>query len=288
MVLQTMKIAEYYDKKYVEIHRPKPLTDNKIESLIKKIMSGVKVTNIDNDVHDIFKQTFETYLKKSNLNNLSGFEYFQRKDICIGCTQFIDNIYMYGKVQTIEGDYKYHERLGLSSIRQVGDLIPEMPLIISMPFPSTGDIHHRMEDILKESMDKNIPIHIDGAWITCSRDISFDFNHPNINSFAISLSKGLGLGWNRIAVRWQKEFKKDSITIMNDYNMVNKSPTIIGQFFLENLEPDHLWNTHYKNYDKICRDFKLTPTKSIYIALDNNQPVGISPLIRYLEKLDVK
>ena len=44
-----------------------------------------------------------------------------------------------------------------------------------------------------------------------------------------------------------------------------------------------MWLTHEDKYVKVCKDFNLQSTNSIYLALRDGQPVGVSPLIRYLE-----
>jgi hypothetical protein len=153
-----------------------------------------------------------------------------------------------------------------------------------MPFPRVGRIHDNMAALLEEATLKNIPVHIDGAWITCCKDIEFDFNHHSIQSVGISLSKGLGLGWNRAGLRYTRQTKVDSVTIMNDYNMNLRAVAMIGLYFVRNIPVDYLWNKYSMSYYKICSDFNLTPTKSIYLALRDNQPVGLSPLIRYLHE----
>lgn len=277
------KIAQSYDKKWLEVDRPQPLSDNKIESLISGVLSGNLDKDISDAVYDNFKQEVEQWILSSPFNSLVGLETFNRKDIINGCTQFIDNLYMQGPVQVITGDYRYHERLGLAYVKDVGSLIPDIPLIIAMPFPSIGAPHPDMSEILHECKIKNVAVHIDGAWITCCRDITFDFSHEVIRSVGISLSKGLGLGWNRIGLRWTKDSVTDSISIMNDFNMNNRALAMIGLHFVRNLPTDYLWFTHGERYYKVCRDFNLLPTKSIYLALRNGQPVGVSPLIRYLE-----
>jgi hypothetical protein len=223
------------------------------------------------------------WLFKSKLNHLTGFDNFDRVDIINGCTQFIDNVYMKGPVQVLRNDYRYHERLGLAYVKDVGSLIPDIPLIVAMPFPSIGAPHHDMGEILNECLVKKIKVHIDSAWITCCRDIIFDYGHPAISSVGISLSKGLGLGWNRIGLRWTRQPNADSVTIMNDFNMNLRAPAMIGLHFIRNLEPDYLWNKHGERYHKVCKDFNLVPTNSIYLAIKEGQPVGVSPLIRYLE-----
>lgn len=277
------KIAPDYTRQWLEVERPQPLSDNFLESLISDILSGKINKDISDKVYDDFKIECEAWILSSKLNTLSGLDAFARKDICIGCTQFIDAIYMKGPVQVLRGDYRYHERLKQCIFKDVGSLIPSIPLIIAMPFPSIGAPHSNMEEILNECLAKNIPVHIDGAWITCCKDITFDFSHPAIHSVGISLSKGLGLGWNRIGLRWTRQTEQDSVTIMNDFRMNNRVLVMIGLHFLRNVESDYLWKTHGHRYHKICNDFNLTPTHSNYLALSDGEPVGLSPLIRYLE-----
>ncbi len=277
------RIAPAYDSKYLEVDRPSPMSDNLIDGLIADVMNGKLSKDITDKVYEDFKVECENWLLASKLNTLTGLDTFTRKDIIIGCTQFIDNLYMQGPVQVLRGDYRYHERLGLAYVKDVGSLIPDIPLIIAMPFPSIGAPHHDMEEILDEAKNKRIDVHVDGAWVTCCRGVVFDLSHPSIKSVAISLSKGCGLGWNRIGLRWTRNVKADSISIMNDFNMNNRALAMIGLHFIRNLVPDYLWSTHESRYNKICQDFNLTPTKSIYLALRNGEPVGVSPLVRYLE-----
>ena len=277
------KVATSYSAEWLEIERPQPLVDNYIEQLIQEVLSGKISKDITDQVYTDFKKEASNWIFNSKLNQLTGFDSFNRVDICIGCTQFIDTLYMQGPVQVVRGDYKYHERLELAYIRDVGSLIPDLPLIIAMPFPRIGAPHTDMEEILNECETKNIAVHIDGAWASCCRAVNFDFNRRVIRSVAISLSKGCGLGWNRIGLRWTKDTKPDSISIMNDFHMNNRALAMIGLHFVRHLPSDYLWTTHGNRYYKVCADFALTPTQSIYLALRDGQPVGVAPLIRYLE-----
>jgi len=275
-------IATSYEAKWLQVDRPQPLADNRIDALIAEVVKGGVFTDITDQVYTDFKQEMTTWLFKSKLNDVTGFDSFDRVDIINGCTQYIDNIYMRCQPQVLIGDYRYHDRLGNWGTRP-GLLREGVPLIIAMPFPSTGAIHTQMGEILDEAQDKGISVHVDGAWLTCCRGINFDLSHPSIKSVGISLSKGLGLGWNRIGLRWTRQTDTDSVTIMNDFHMNNRALAMIGLHFIRNLTPDHLWSTHTDRYYKVCKDFDLTPTNSIYLALQDGQPVGVSPLIRYLE-----
>jgi len=280
--MSRIKIAPNYDPKWLEQERPQPLMDNKIEQLISSILDGNIDKDISDDVYINFKKETTAWFLKSS-NAITGLDTFNRVDIINGCTQFIDNMYMQGPIQVLRNDYKYHERLGLAYVKDVGSLIPDIPLIIAMPFPSIGAPHQDMEEILHECKIKNIAVHIDGAWLSCCRNITFDFSHVAIRSVGVSLSKGLGLGWNRIGLRWSKDTKADSISIMNDFHMNLRVPAIVGLHFIRNLSADYLWTTHGQQYEKICKDFNLVPTNAIHLALKDGHPVGVSPLIRYLE-----
>lgn len=283
--MEKVRVALEYSEKYLEVERPSPLSDQNIEKAQLDVLNGKLDKDITDTVYDNFKTEVEQWITGSKLNSLTRLNEFSRKDIIIGCTQFIDAQYMKGPVQVLKGDYKYHWRLNNNLSYSVpGYLRPGIPLIIAMPFPSIGAPHPQMKEILDESFENSIPVHIDGAWITCCRDIEFDFSHPAIQSVGISLSKGLGLGWNRVGLRWTRETRADAITIMNDFRMNNRALAMIGLHFVRNFEPDYLWNKHGNNYYKVCKDFGLTPTKSIYLATKDGRPVGVSPLIRYLEE----
>ena len=289
-----MTIATEYTKEWLQENRPQPMWDRNINKVIKDFSdNGVKGGCPDEDViYDVFKEEFHTWIQKLTL---TGFDAFPKKDICIGCTQFIDNLYMsYGPngLMIFEGDYKYHWRLNndikyvtLENIAYLS-LNPDgsrKPLLIAMPFPTVGDIHCDMDQILSRCYELNIDVHIDGAWISCSRDIIFHFNHPAIKSFAISLSKGLGLGWNRIGIRYSRSSLNDSISLMNDFNMNCRSLAWIGLHFIRSLDPDYFWQKYGDAYYKICKDFELIPTKTIHLAKNQHgTSFGVRPLLRFL------
>jgi len=283
--MERVRVAPEYNSKWLEVERPQPLCDNYLESLFTDTATGFNGIKPDHSlaIHEQFKEKATKFIFGSTLNTLSGIDAFSVVGIMAGCTQFIDNLYMQGPVQVLRGDYRYHERLGLAYVKDVGSLIPDISLIVAMPFPSIGALHHDMEEILHECKIKNIAVHIDGAWISCCRDITFDFDHVAIRSVGISLSKGLGLGWNRIGLRWTKEHTIDSVSIMNDFHMQNRMPTIVANYVLDNVSSDYLWTKYGELNAKICNDFDLIPSKAIHMAFKQDGTfVGLSPLIRHL------
>jgi hypothetical protein len=287
--MERVRVAPEYSPKWLEVERPQPLCDEYLESLFTDTATGFRGIKPDHSlaIHEQFKEKATKFIFESTLNTLSGIDTFPFVGIMAGCTQFIDNIYMQGPVQVLRGDYRYHDRLGLAYVKDVGSLIPDIPLIVAMPFPSIGALHHEMEEILEECRIKNIHVHIDGAWLTCSRDVIFNFNNPVIKSVGISLSKGLGLGWNRIGLRWAREQPNDSISIMNDFHMENRMPTMVANYVLDNVSSDYLWTKYGDLNARICKDFELTPSKAIHMAFNKAGGfVGLTPLLRHLIKED--
>lgn len=295
-------LPDSYDKKYIQNNGIKenriiPLFDKKIENIIKEIMinrleifdRGLPIINqkYTADVMDRFIRTFTKHIQSSQRNYLSGFEAYKRVDICAGCTQYIDDLYMkHNQIQVLKNEYNYHERLRSNTKYVTAETIESgIPLIISLPFCRDGRTHSDMDIILELCLQLGVPLHIDAAWITCSKDITFDFSHPAVHSFAISMSKGYGTsGWNRIGLRWTREFAVDSITLLTDFYQHTAYPIAVANYILDRISPDHLWNTHEENYYRVCKDFNLEPTQAIHVATQGSDDVyGVAPLLRFLE-----
>lgn len=276
-------VNRQYSEEWLQHERPQPMYDGDINKFYDRFYKDnpVHTSNLD----EIFKEKFLQFIDSHKLSKFSGLSAFPRQDIINGCTQFIDDLYQRcGTLQIFENDYKYHWRLNPNiKYATIDTLDPTKELLISMPFPYFGDVHPDMQEILDAAHEKNIPVHIDGAWISCIRDIEFNFDHPAIQTVGISLSKG-GMGGNRIGVRFSRNTPDGAVTIMNDFNMNSQALVSMGIKFIDELGPEYFWQKYNDAYDKICSDFQLEPTKAIHLARKNNKPVGIRPLLRSLVK----
>jgi hypothetical protein len=270
-----------YTSEWLQHERPQPMYDSSINKLYESVFHDNPAYN--DDIANEFKNEFIHFLDNHTLSTLTGIEMFPYTDICVGCTQYIDDIYQRvgDNVMIFENDYKYHWRLNPSiEFVTLDTLVPNKELIISMPFPAHGDVHPLMHTILDRCSQLDIPVHLDGAWITCSRDITFNFDHPAIKTFAISLSKG-GMGNDRIGVRFSRTRPTGAITIMNDFNMNCKSLMHTGLKFMRDLGPEYFWKKYETRYYKVCEDFNLIPTKAIHVAKTiQGKIVGVRPLLR--------
>jgi len=225
----------------------------------------------------------DEWFKDTKINNLQGWNKFPNIDVIIGCTHYIDSFVIrhgWNNLQILPEEYSYYTMMGKMP-NEVGNLQPGIPLIISLPNWKWGDIRPEWNDVLKECEEKNIDIHIDMAWMITARDIDLDFDHPNIKSFAMSLSK-YALQWNRIGLRWSKQRTVDSITMFNHYyGDVNSSLTSCGAFMIDNIPRDYAWNTYGDKQKEVCDALDLIPSKTIHTAYtkDSDRPVGIAKLL---------
>lgn len=276
-------IHRQYNETWLQHERPQPMYDSTINKLYATVFTDQSVVH-NNNLIDDFKTEFLKYITGHTLSTYTGLSSFNNSDICFGCTQFIDDIYQRvgsNNVMIFENDYKYHWRLNNNiNYTTLDTLDPNKELIIAMPFPAYGDVHPQMNSILDKCSELMIPVHLDGAWISCSKNIVFNFSHPAISSVAISLSKG-GLGADRIGIRYSRNRPAGAISLMNDFNMTSKSLLHLGIKYMQEVGPEYFWKKYENKYNKVCHDFNLTPTNAVHVAkTKDGSIVGVRPLLR--------
>jgi len=223
------------------------------------------------------------WFRSTKINDIQGWDQFTCVDVIMGCTHYIESFILkngWEGMQILPDEYGYYGMMGKFG-NEIGNLEPNIPLIVSLPNFKYADIRPCWEELLKECEQKNIDIHIDFAWITTARDIQIDVGHPNIKSFAMSMSK-YAMQWNRIGLRWSRQRTMDSITIFNHYyGDVNNALMRCGAYMIENLPRDYGWNTYKSKHFDICTQLGLESTKLLHVAREPGQeyPVGIGNII---------
>lgn len=266
-------------KKLITVGHAGQMRDPEFDELKQQIFSKKIVLPEINYAN--FGNTVENWFTHNSKNSLHGFENFHRY-VCTGVTAFIDSLLIQHRIdnlQILEHDYTYYRRLyPHKKWSVVGNLTPKIPMILSMPFSGYGDIHPRMNDILDECNEKNIPLFLDAAWLSSAKNIEFDFSHSSIQGFSMSLSKGLGLEWNRVGVAYFRNVEENNnINIFNKFDMVNSIDLSVGKVFMDNFSQSYLWDKYQHSYDYICKTLLLKPTKCIHMATYFNKgtPIGI-------------
>lgn len=270
------------------LDRARPMEDPALSEFRSMIFKG------DHALPDIVSKDFINRMERWLLSNpeheLTGLNCFPIRHACFGVTHYIDSLLVEhsNNVQMLDHDYMYYRRLFPDKEwSSVGKLIPNVPLIMALPFPGAGDIHPQMGDILEECLNKNISVNLDCAWLPIARKMQFNFSHPAIDSIAFSLSKGLSLGWNRIGIRYSMcESDQDPISIANSFDMINRVDMKIGYEYMERFDNGYLWQKYGDAYDHACRTLRLRPTNVLHMAfeLGTNKPRGMRDVLLELEQ----
>jgi len=235
-----------------------------------------------------FIQEAQAWFKSSRINDIQNWNKFECVDIIMGCTHFIESLILkhgWDNIQVLHNEYGYYGLMGKHGI-DPDQLKPDIPLIVSLPNFSFADIRPEWETILKICEQRNIDIHIDFAWILVASGIQIDVGHPNIKSFAMSLSK-YNCHWNRIGLRWSKQRTMDSVNIMTKYyGDVNSGIISCGNFLIRNIPRDYTWDTYGELYYQICSNLDVSPTKLINVAKSkqDDKVLGVGNLLTTLSK----
>ena len=277
-------------RSHLQWGRYRPLYDRKFSEEKKNLWSK-GYSRFDKSRKEFFIKNFDLWIRSSRLNTITGLEQFSVKQIMNGCTHFIDDLHIrYGnRLVVLDKEYSYHRRLNPKIRLYNPDHLTNTDiLILSCPFPWFGKEHPQTQNILDTCYQKGVKVYIDSAWYGCMRGFEFNYSHPAIEEVGFSLSKGLGLGDNRIGIRYSRE-KTDvsAISVINDFDMDIESSIIIGDHFIQTFDIDFLQNRYSDAYTYVCEKMTLKPTNAIHMAMGINMdgldaPVGIRPFLRYL------
>lgn len=260
-----------------------PIYDAKL-SYIKELCANLNY-KLDQNIYTVYNETATQYFASSKRNNLIGLDQLKFVDATIGCTHYIDNLIQthgISGLQIFEHDYKYYQRLDPSiKFAKITQLETNKPILIAAPFPGYLNLHIDWQQILDECSEKKIDIHIDGCWLGAATDITLDLTHPSIKSICFSLSKCLGMSWNRVGLRFSKISYNDSIYIQNKFNMIPEFLLHNAVVAMNTLPIDYLWDTYESKYNEICKKLLLRPSKIIYAAhsIDRKKLYGLKKLI---------
>ena len=270
-----------FDREKLDITHLQPLTCRAFEDS----KHNLRFETIRKFTKQDFVSLFLDRLKNIEQNSLIGLETFSYKDLIIGCNHFIDNLIMeYGlkNIQIFEHDYSYYGKL-LPTIEYstLDTLTKTKPLLIAAPFPGHLAMHRQFNDIIAKCEEEKISVFIDAAWFPSAFDITLNISSPCIQQVAFSCSKAYNLGDNRIGLRLRKNKTSDSITHMNDRNMISKASYQIACEYLKNYKYDHLVSLYKKEYFQMCRALKLRPSNIIHAAfsLDWNTLFGVKKVL---------
>lgn len=238
-----------------------------------------------------FLEEIDKWIQSHQRVKYLNLDKFTRRDAILGTTHQIDELHMLhgSAIAVYKGEYKYHRRLTDFKVKQIKnytELVSGDVFVVSYPSCITTNYHKDFDKLLDHCYANNIPVHIDGAWFGQCRNFEFDVSHPAIHSVSVSLSKALGMGSQRIGIRYMKERVNGPIAVMNDFNYANVSDMFIGVKMMQHFGVDFWWRNYEHFYEKVCKDFGLEETDSIHvgwhISIDDKVQSGVRTPLRML------
>lgn len=264
-------------------------------SKFTKFRQELSMKNYPKDPH-AFTETFLTeidawinahqFVKYHNLDSLPI------RHAIHGTTHTLDELHqLHGDAIIVQkGEYKYHRRLTDFEVRQVTDYSEIQSgdvFVCSYPSCITTGAIPNFTDWLDHCYAVGVPVHIDGAWFGQCRNTELDVSHPAIHSVSVSLSKALGMGSQRIGIRYSKEKIVGPISIMNDFAYCNVSDMWLGVEAMHHFGPDYWWANYGDLYSRVCADFGLCESDSIHVGWINDESgnpaqFGVRTPLRFL------
>lgn len=259
-------------------------------SKFTKFKQNLDMKTYPRDPHSythLFLEEIDKWINSHNFIKYIGLESFSRHDTILGTTHQLDELHsMHGKnICTFKGEYKYHRRLTDFTVKQIenykqisaGDVF-----VVSYPSCITTGSIQDFDKLLDWCYNLKVPVHIDGAWFGQCRNVQLDVSHPAIHSVSVSLSKALGMGSQRIGIRYTRDKIVGPISIMNDFAYCNVSDMWLGVEAIKHFGADYWWKNYGDLYSKVCKDFKLKESDSIHVGWHNGEQFGIRTPLRFL------
>ena len=263
-------------------------------SKFTKFRQSLSMNDYPKDPHEYtkyFLQEIDKWITEHKHIKYTGLETFTRRDAILGTTQQLDELHhLHGSAITVyKGEYKYHRRLTDFNVKQItsyNEITNGDVFVASYPSNITTGYHKDFDKLLDHCAEHNVPVHIDGAWFGQCRNFEFDVTHPAVQSVSVSLSKALGMGSQRIGIRYTREKTVGPISIMNDFAYANVSDMWIGVEAMKHFGTDYWWSNYGELYSKVCKDFDLEETDSIHVGwlTDENgkHQFGVRTPLRFL------
>jgi len=223
-----------------------------------------------------YLKLYFSWIQKSKLNKIIGIKKFNKLSYTYGTSQAFDEFYSKYKLlrfRCFKGEFKYHEIIWKEN-KYKWEYIEDDKIkkndavIISVPFSDFGSEHPKTKDVISQCEKLNVPVLIDFAYYSISRNINFNVNKKCIKVLTFSLSKSFyGAERIRIGIRLKKKKDYDSPDLFNEMGMVSKIAIGAGIRLLKKFKTDYCQNKYRKKQIKICKLLNLIPSDCVIFGI---------------------
>lgn len=216
-----------------------------------------------------FVSLYNDWIGNSNNFKIHGLHNFTC-DVVDGITGAFDNFhYAYPTLETVifAGEYKYHSRLGATTIASPSQLKTGQKLIITVPFAATGEIHLHFDEVIAECEKLHIPVFVDCALFGTTKQPDLKLDYDCIVAIAFSPSKTFSTGpLSRIGVCYHRIEKPTPMVVQRDYEYMNHMSMNIHTALLKNFSADYMYNKYVDKQNEIAYKLNVTPSSTVFLC----------------------
>lgn len=266
------------DKKHLPFGGSRAINNHVIEEFINYTLSNDFLAKVrEKNVTEQFLENFHSWVQSSTFNVFFGLNEFKHKCFSNGTTEAFDKWFIRNqnrRLRVFRGEYMYHyatyRNLDLNfKWLEDGNLDANDHVVISMPFADSGNMHHETLSVLDSAAVLSVPVLIDATYVGLTKNITFDFGHPAIDTITFSLSKVFPVSHARIGMRLTRNDLDDGLDIYRKTSYDNRFGAALGNSLITNYNVDY--NIHcYAHWQKFkCQELKIEPSKTVLFGLGN-------------------
>jgi len=197
-----------------------------------------------------------------------------------GTTEAFDKFYQkhtHRRLRLWRGEYYYHQIQRRELFTDFA-WIDEEPVssgdvvVVSMPFADTGGIPTDYTKVMQECVDKEVPVLIDMAYISLTKNCTYDISYPCIETVTTSLSKVFPVEHMRIGIRMNRHNTDDTLDAYtnNAYPYVNTIGVHVGHRLIKQFEQNWVYNKWRNKQKEMCEQLDVQLSDCIIFGIDTN------------------
>jgi hypothetical protein len=255
----------------------KPVADRSIQTFVNSLDLTDSLYN--SNIPAEFTENFYNWITRSKNNTIKGIENFTNRKLVAGSAQAFDHWYWRHKNKTfrvLDGEFMYHSAVlkhggKIESLKH--PLNPNDAVIISVPFSDYGRQHPKLESILEQCQEFDIPVLLDFAYYPCTKNINVDLDkYTCVETITFSISKAFyGAEFLRVGMRLERSDTDDGVDVFNSVDMHNRIGLSIANELIKNYSVDYNWEAYSEAYSQVCKEQELEETDCIMFGLGGDK-----------------
>lgn len=217
-----------------------------------------------------------------NGNELVGIEQYKYTAYANGTTETFDKFYSkYARkthrLRLWRGEYFYHQIQRRENFKQFAwidedTIAPNDVVVVSLPFSDTGNKPYDYDAVMEQCCNLKVPVMIDMAYVSLSKNQTYNLDYPCIETITTSLSKVFPVEHLRIGIRLNRYETDDTLdAYTNQANpYVNTVGVNVGSALINYFNQNYVYDKWHDTQLEACALNDVEPSNCIIFGIDTN------------------